>query len=77
MCFNDFETNTFNAKKFLIDSEIRTLDDVPMFLVKYFKPSTGENYLFMKLIKMLIDENKTLNEDIKKLKNSKRINNAN
>ena len=77
MCFNDIETNKFNAKKFLVDTEIRTLDDVPMFLVKYFKPSTGENYLFMKLIKMLIDENKTLNEEIKKLKNSKRINNAN
>ena len=72
MCFNDFE-----AKKLLVDSEIRTLDDVPMFLIKYFKPSTGENYLFMKLIKMLIDENKTLNEEIKKLKNSKRINDAN
>ena len=72
MSFNDFET-----KKLLVDTEIRTLDDVPMFLVKYFKPSTGENYLFMKLIKMLIDENKTLNEEIKKLKNSKRINNAN
>ena len=72
MCFNDFE-----AKKLLVDTEIRTLDDVPMFLIKYFKPSTGENYLFMKLIKMLIDENKTLNEEIKKLKNSKRINNAN
>ena len=43
MGFNDFET-----KKLLVDSEIRTLDDVPMFLVKYFKPSTGENYLFMK-----------------------------
>ena len=67
MCFNDFE-----AKKLLVDTEIRTLDDVPMFLVKYFKPSTGENYLFMKLIKMLIDENKTLNEEIEKLKNSKK-----
>lgn len=67
MCFNDFE-----AKKLLVDTEIRTLDDVPMFLIKYFKPSTGENYLFMKLIKMLIDENKTLNEEIKKLKNSKK-----
>ena len=72
MCFNDIETNKFNSKKFLVDTEIRTLDDVPMFLVKYFKPSTGENYLFMKLIKMLIDENKTLNEEIKKLKNSKK-----
>ena len=67
MSFNDFE-----AKKLLVDTEIRTLDDVPMFLVKYFKPSTGENYLFMKLIKMLIDENKSLNEEIKKLKNSKK-----
>ena len=67
MSFNDFET-----KKLLVDSEIRTLDDVPMFLIKYFKPSTGENYLFMKLIKMLIDENKTLNDEIKKLKNSKK-----
>ena len=67
MSFNDFE-----AKKLLVDTEIRTLDDVPMFLVKCFKPSTGENYLFMKLIKMLIDENKTLNKEIKKLKNSKK-----
>ena len=69
MSFNDFE-----AKKLLVDSEIRTLDDVPMFLIKYFKPSTGENYLFMKLIKMLIDENKSLKDEIEKLK---RINNAN
>lgn len=67
MSFNDFET-----KKLLVDTEIRTLDDVPMFLVKYFKPSTGENYLFMKLIKMLIDENRTLREEIEKLKNSKK-----
>ena len=69
VCFNDFE-----AKKLLVDSEIRTLDDVPLFLHKYFRPTTGENYLFMKLIKMLIDKNKSLKEEIEKLK---RINNAN
>ena len=74
MCFNDFETNKFNAKKFLIDSEIRSLDDVCAFSLKYFKPKTGENYLFMKLIEMLIDENTSLKEEIKKLK---RIKNAN
>ena len=68
MCFNDIETNKFNAKKFLVDTEIRTLDDVPLFLLKYFKPTTGENYLFMKLIKMLIDENTSLKEEIEKLK---------
>lgn len=68
MCFNDIESNKFNSKKFLVDTEIRTLDDVPLFLLKYFKPTTGENYLFMKLIKMLIDENKSLKEEIEKLK---------
>lgn len=68
MCFSDIESNKFNAKKFLVDTEIRTLDDVPLFLLKYFKPSTGENYLFMKLIKMLIDENKSLKDEIEKLK---------
>ena len=70
MCFNDFE-----AKKLLVDTEIRTLDDVPMFLLKYFRPTTGENYLFMKLIKMLIDENKSLKEEIENLK--KGLTNAN
>ena len=74
MCFNDFETNTFNAKKFLVDTEIRSLDDVYAFSLKYFRPKTGENYLFMKLIEMLIDENKSLKEEIEKLK---RIKNAN
>ena len=49
MCFNDHETNKFEPKKFLIDTEIRTLEDVDLFLLKYFKPTTGENYLFMKL----------------------------
>ena len=68
MCFNDFEANKFDTQKFLIDSEIRTLDDVPLFLLKYFKPTTGENYLFMKLIEMLIDENKSLKDEIEKLK---------
>lgn len=68
MCFNDFEANKFDTQKFLIDSEIRTLDDVPLFLLKYFKPKTGENYLFMKLIEMLIDENKSLKDEIEKLK---------
>lgn len=67
MCFNDFE-----AKKLLVDTEIRSLDDVTLFLHKYFRPTTGENYLFMKLIKMLIDKNNTLNEEIEKLKNSKK-----
>lgn len=71
MCFNDHETNNFEAKKLLVDIEIRTLEDVNMFLIKYFKPTTGENYLFMKLIKMLIDENKTLKEEINNLKSKK------
>lgn len=70
MCF--CESDSFNMKKFLIDSEIRTLDDVQLFLLKYFRPSTGENYLFMKLIEMLIDENRSLYNEIEKLKNSKK-----
>ena len=68
MCFNDFEANKFDTQKFLIDSEIRTLDDVPLFLLKYFKPKTGENYLFMKLIEMLIEENNKLKQEITKIK---------
>ena len=35
---------------------------------QYFKPKTGENYLFIKLIEMLIDENKSLKDEIEKLK---------
>lgn len=66
MCFSDFET-----KKLLVDTEIRSLEDVNMFLIKYFKPTTGENYLFMKLIKMLIDENRSLKEEINNLKSKK------
>ena len=72
MCFSEFETNKLNSKKLLIDTEIRSLENVDLFLLKYFKPSTGENYLFMKLIKMLIDENRSLREEIEKLKNSKK-----
>lgn len=71
MCFNEHETNKFELKKFLIDTEIRTLEDVDLFLLKYFKPTTGENYLFMKLIKMLIDENRSLKEEINNLKSKK------
>lgn len=70
MCF--YDSDSFNLKKFLIDTEIRTLDDVQLFLLKYFRPSTGENYLFMKLIEMLIDENRSLYNEIEKLKNSKK-----
>lgn len=72
MCFSEFESNKLNSKKLLIDTEIRSLENVDLFLLKYFKPTTGENYLFMKLIKMLIDDNKTLREEIEKLKNSKK-----
>lgn len=72
MCFSEFDSNKLNSKKLLIDTEIRSLENVDLFLLKYFKPSTGENYLFMKLIKMLIDENRSLREEIEKLKNSKK-----
>lgn len=72
MCFSEFDSNKLNSKKLLIDTEIRTLENVDLFLLKYFKPTTGENYLFMKLIKMLIDENRSLREEIEKLKNSKK-----
>lgn len=72
MCFSEFDSNKLNSKKLLIDTEIRSLENVDLFLLKYFKPTSGENYLFMKLIKMLIDDNKTLREEIEKLKNSKK-----
>lgn len=72
MCFSEFDSNKLNSKKLLIDTEIRSLENVDLFLLKYFKPTTGENYLFMKLIKMLIDENRSLREEIEKLKNSKK-----
>lgn len=72
MCFSEFDSNKLNSKKLLIDTEIRTLENVDLFLLKHFKPTTGENYLFMKLIKTLIDDNRTLREEIEKLKNSKK-----
>ena len=68
MCFNDIENNTFVSKKFLIDTEINCLDDVYGFSNRYFKPKTGENYLFMKLIEMLIEENNKLKQEISKIK---------
>ena len=64
MCFNDIENNTFVSKKFLIDTEINCYG----FTNRYFKPKTGENYLFMKLIEMLIDENNKLKQEISKIK---------
>lgn len=68
MCFNDIENNTFVSKKRLIDTEINCLDDVYGFVNRYFKPKTGENYLFMRLIEMLIDENNELKQEISKIK---------
>ena len=66
MCLN--EDNMFTSKKYLVDTEINCLDDVYGFTNRYFKPKTGENYLFMKLIKMLIDENDELKQEIIKIK---------
>ena len=68
MCFNDIENNTFASKKFLIDTEINCLGDVYGFTHRHFKPKTGENYLFMKLIEMLIEENNKLKQEISKIK---------
>ena len=68
MCFNDIENNTFVSKKFLIDTEINCLDDVYGFANRYFKPKTAENYLFMKLIEMLIEDNNRLKQEISKIK---------
>ena len=66
MCLN--EDNMFASKKRLIDAEINCLDNVYGFTNRYFKPKTGENYLFMKLIEMLIKENNELKQEIIKIK---------
>lgn len=74
MCFNDNESNVFVSKKRLIDREINCLTDVYGFTNRYFKPKTGENYLFMKLIEMLIKENNELKQEISKIKEKLNVN---
>lgn len=74
MCFNDNENNAFVSKKRLIDTEINCLDNVYGFEHRYFKPKTGENYLFMKLIEMLIKENNELKQEISKIKEKLNVN---
>lgn len=74
MCFNDNESNVFVSKKRLIDREINCLTDVYGFEHRYFKPKTGENYLFMKLIEMLIKENNELKQEISKIKEKLNVN---
>ena len=74
MCFNDNENSVFAAKKRLIDTEINCLDNVYGFEQRYFKPKTGENYLFMKLIEMLIKENNELKQEISRIKEKLNVN---
>ena len=55
----------FERQKELIDTEISSIDDVYSFYLRYFKTFDGTHYFFMKIILMLIKENKELKSKLK------------
>lgn len=55
----------FEKQKELIDTEISSLDDVYNFYLRYFKTFDGTHYFFMKIILMLIEENRELKSKLK------------
>lgn len=55
----------FEKQKELIDTEITSLDDVYNFYLRYFKTFDGTHYFFMKIILMLIEENRELKSKLK------------
>lgn len=55
----------FEKQKELIDTEITSLDDVYNFYLRYFKTFDGTHYFFMKIILMLIEENRKLKSKLK------------
>lgn len=55
----------FEKQKELIDTKITSLDDVYNFYLRYFKTFDGTHYFFMKIILMLIEENRELKSKLK------------
>ena len=55
----------FERQKEMIDTEISSIDDVYGFYLRYFKTFDGTHYFFMKIILMLIKENKELKSKLK------------
>lgn len=58
-------STNFEKQKELIDTEITSLDDVYNFYLRYFKTFDGTHYFFMKIILMLIEENRELKSKLK------------
>lgn len=58
-------SSDFEKQKELIDTEITSLDDVYNFYLRYFKTFDGTHYFFMKIILMLIEENRELKSKLK------------
>lgn len=58
-------STNFEKQKELIDAEITSLDDVYNFYLRYFKTFDGTHYFFMKIILMLIEENRELKSKLK------------
>lgn len=63
-----------DKQKLLVELEINKLDDVQPFCLRYFKTYDGTHYLFMKILNMLIDDNRQLHKKIEELESLKRTN---